>query len=66
MVRHEAAEALGSIAAPACLELLKQHCSDPEPIVAESCVVSYGWDRHAVHICKQRWCMQRPLKTSAH
>ena len=40
MVRHEAAEALGSIAAPECLALLQQFASDPEPIVAHSCEVA--------------------------
>ena len=40
MVRHEAAEALGSIADPQCLQLLQTHCSDPEPIVADSCIVA--------------------------
>ena len=40
MVRHEAAEALGSIASPDCLQLLTDYCQDPEPIVADSCVVS--------------------------
>ncbi len=40
MVRHEAAEALGSIASPDCLQLLTDYCKDPEPIVADSCVVS--------------------------
>lgn len=40
MVRHEAAEALGSIAEDSCIALLEQHCQDPEPIVAESCVVA--------------------------
>ena len=42
MVRHEAAEALGSIAAPQCLELLKECCKDPEPIIADSCIVALG------------------------
>lgn len=42
MVRHEAAEALGSIASPDCLQLLTDYCKDPEPIVADSCVVSFG------------------------
>lgn len=41
MVRHEAAEALGSIASPDCLQLLTDYCRDPEPIVADSCVVSF-------------------------
>jgi len=40
MVRHEAAEALGSIAIPRCTELLEKHLNDPEPIVAESCLVA--------------------------
>ena len=41
MVRHEAAEALGSIASPDCLQLLTDYCKDSEPIVADSCVVSF-------------------------
>lgn len=40
MVRHEAAEALGSIADGRCLELLRQHCADASPIVAHSCEVA--------------------------
>lgn len=40
MVRHEAAEALGSIADARCLELLEDFCTDPEPIVAHSCIVA--------------------------
>lgn len=40
MVRHEAAEALGAIAEPACLQLLTDYCEDPDAIVADSCVVS--------------------------
>ena len=40
MVRHEAAEALGSIAAPECLQLLQKYCRDADQIVAESCEVS--------------------------
>ena len=40
MVRHEAAEALGAIAEPQCLQLLRACCSDPEPIVAHSCQVA--------------------------
>ncbi len=40
MVRHEAAEALGAIAQPECLQLLAQYSSDPEPIVAHSCLVA--------------------------
>ncbi len=40
MVRHEAAEALGSIADERCLKLLEEFCTDPEPIVAHSCMVA--------------------------
>lgn len=40
MVRHEAAEALGAIADPLCLELLQQYANDAEPIVADSCIVA--------------------------
>lgn len=40
MVRHEAAEALGSIADRRCVQLLKDYSKDPELIVAQSCVVA--------------------------
>jgi len=40
MTRHEAAEALGAIARPACVRLLEDHVGDPERVVAESCVVA--------------------------
>ncbi len=40
MVRHEAAEALGSIADRRCVCLLETYSKDVEPIVAESCVVA--------------------------
>jgi hypothetical protein len=40
MVRHEAAEALGAIADPGCVALLRAHAADAEPIVAHSCVVA--------------------------
>eukprot|EP01111_Echinosteliopsis_oligospora_P017364 TRINITY_DN748_c0_g1_i1.p1 TRINITY_DN748_c0_g1~~TRINITY_DN748_c0_g1_i1.p1 ORF type:complete len:333 (-),score=121.27 TRINITY_DN748_c0_g1_i1:122-1120(-) len=40
MVRHEAAEALGAIAAKDAIPLLEKYSKDPEPIVAESCVVA--------------------------
>jgi deoxyhypusine monooxygenase len=46
MVRHEAAEALGSIAAPECLELLKKYSLDSDPIVADSCVVALDMLEH--------------------
>jgi deoxyhypusine monooxygenase len=40
MVRHEAAEALGAVADPGCVALLRAHAADAEPIVAHSCVVA--------------------------
>ena len=46
MVRHEAAEALGSIAAPECIALLQQYAHDAEPIVADSCIVALDMLEH--------------------
>ena len=46
MVRHEAAEALGSIAMDDCVELLKQYAKDPDPIVADSCLVALDMLEH--------------------
>ncbi|GBF91677.1 deoxyhypusine hydroxylase [Raphidocelis subcapitata] len=46
MVRHEAAEALGAVADPACVALLKAHAADAEPIVAHSCVVALDMLEH--------------------
>ena len=46
MVRHEAAEALGSIAAPECIALLQHYARDREPIVADSCVVALDMLQH--------------------
>ncbi|KAI9313973.1 armadillo-type protein [Dichotomocladium elegans] len=40
MVRHEAAEALGSIATPEVLEILSKYSKDDERVVRESCVVA--------------------------
>ncbi|KAL0084836.1 armadillo-type protein [Phycomyces blakesleeanus] len=40
MVRHEAAEALGSIATPQVLEILESFRQDNEQVVRESCVVA--------------------------
>lgn len=40
MVRHECAEALGAIARPACLAALREHTTDPEQVVRESCEVA--------------------------
>ncbi|KAJ3347465.1 deoxyhypusine hydroxylase [Kappamyces sp. JEL0680] len=39
MVRHEAAEALGSIATPECFPVLKEFAHDPDRTVRDSCVV---------------------------
>jgi deoxyhypusine monooxygenase len=46
MVRHEAAEALGSIGDDRCLKLLQAFSRDAEPIVAESCVVALDMLEH--------------------
>ncbi|CAB3253664.1 unnamed protein product [Arctia plantaginis] len=40
MVRHEAAEALGSIATEECTEVLQRYLQDPRPVVRESCEVA--------------------------
>ncbi|KAL2934691.1 Deoxyhypusine hydroxylase [Bienertia sinuspersici] len=40
MVRHEAAEALGSIADERSVSLLEEFAKDPEPIVSQSCEVA--------------------------
>ncbi|KAJ8747014.1 hypothetical protein K2173_012993 [Erythroxylum novogranatense] len=40
MVRHEAAEALGSIADERSIALLEEFSKDPEPIVSQSCEVA--------------------------
>ena len=48
MVRHEAAEALGAIADPECIKLLEDYRSDPEPIVADSCVVALDMLQHEI------------------
>ncbi|KAJ3017331.1 UNVERIFIED_CONTAM: deoxyhypusine hydroxylase [Siphonaria sp. JEL0065] len=39
MVRHEAAEALGSIATPECFQVLEQFKADEAQVVKESCVI---------------------------
>ena len=46
MVRHECAEALGSIATPECLEILQEFCHDKERVVRESCEVALDMYRH--------------------
>lgn len=40
MVRHECAEALGSIGQDACLSVLQRYCEDGERVVKESCEVA--------------------------
>lgn len=40
MVRHECAEALGSIGQDACLSVLQQYRADSERVVKESCEVA--------------------------
>lgn len=40
MVRHECAEALGSIARPSCLQALRTFAGDEERVVRESCQVA--------------------------
>lgn len=40
MVRHECAEALGSIAQASCLETLQAYAQDKEQVVRESCEVA--------------------------
>ncbi|KAJ3017965.1 hypothetical protein HKX48_003252 [Thoreauomyces humboldtii] len=46
MVRHECAEALGSIAEPECLDVLRKFSDDPDRVVRESCVVGLDMYEH--------------------
>ncbi|XP_055463793.1 deoxyhypusine hydroxylase [Psammomys obesus] len=46
MVRHECAEALGAIARPTCLVALRDHVTDPEQVVRESCQVALDMYAH--------------------
>jgi deoxyhypusine monooxygenase len=46
MVRHECAEALGSIATPECLPVLREFTKDPERVVRESCIVALDMYEH--------------------
>lgn len=39
MVRHECAEALGSVASDECLETLKSYLKDQDQVVRESCEI---------------------------
>jgi deoxyhypusine monooxygenase len=40
MVRHEAAESLGSIGTPECEEILASYRDDSKQVVKESCIVA--------------------------
>ena len=40
MVRHECAEALGSVATNECAEILNKYLNDKEAVVKESCEVA--------------------------
>lgn len=40
MVRHECAEALGSIAHPDCQKILNNYLDDKKQVVRESCVIA--------------------------
>ncbi|KAJ2331724.1 deoxyhypusine hydroxylase [Coemansia sp. RSA 2681] len=46
MVRHEAAEALGSVATPEVNDILAKFVNDPEPIVRDSCLVALDMFEH--------------------
>lgn len=48
MVRHECAEALGSIATDECYPVLKKYSQDKERVVRESCLVALDmWEHEA-------------------
>lgn len=49
MVRHECAEALGSIASSECLPILQQYSGDSERVVRESCQVALDMYEHEVN-----------------
>ena len=40
MVRHECAEALGSLATSECVQVLSKYLNDTEQVVKESCEVA--------------------------
>ncbi|KAG7189410.1 hypothetical protein KM043_017115 [Ampulex compressa] len=40
MVRHECAEALGSIATPECFSILNKYLNDSKTVVRESCIIA--------------------------
>lgn len=49
MVRHECAEALGSIATDACLPVLERYQKDSERVVRESCEVALDMYQYEVN-----------------
>lgn len=49
MVRHECAEALGSIATDDCLPVLEEFQRDAERVVRESCEVALDMYAHEVN-----------------
>ena len=51
MVRHECAEALGSIATKECLQILTEYCEDSERIVSESCYVALDMCQNEHNFC---------------
>ena len=48
MVRHECAEALGAIATPECMEVIKQFCNDDQQVVRDSCLVALDMIEHEI------------------
>ena len=46
MVRHECAEALGSIATDECMQMLREYLNDDERMVRESCEVALDIGEH--------------------
>lgn len=48
MVRHEAADALGSLENEAYLEILRKHQQDRSDIVADTCIVAESKLREAL------------------
>lgn len=59
MVRHEAAEALGAVADPECVQLLKEFSHDVEPIVADSCIVALDMLEHELSGDFEYWDIGR-------
>ena len=47
-VRHECAEAIGSVATPEAFRVLTSHVNDPVQVVRESCQVALDMAEHEV------------------